>query len=167
MGADEGRAGTKVSPPLVSPGGEALASGHGNGRSPWPGAVLGLALLTGVLATGCTESAATRGPTANGGSSAAPSGGSPSPSATPPEELCAKVVAYWSQEILDGDTYGDYQSMGLSNGQYEILREVVDAARAERKRDGRDAAERLIDRRARAGCAQWYREGGPGEGPWQ
>jgi hypothetical protein len=137
------------------------------GGAPWPGAVLGLALLTGVLATGCTESAATGGPSANGGSSAAPVGGSPSPSATPPEELCAKVVTYWSQEMLDGDTYGDYQSMGLSNGQYEILREVVDAARAERKRDGTDAAERLIDRRARAGCAEWYREGGPGEGPWQ
>ncbi|UUU34649.1 hypothetical protein JIX56_35020 [Streptomyces sp. CA-210063] len=127
--------------------------------APWPGAVLGLALLTGVLVTGCAESGTTGGPAGGRNSS--------SPSATPPEELCAKVVAYWSRETLDGDTYGDYQSMGLSNGQYEILREVVDAARAENKRRGADAAERLIDRRARAGCAEWYRAGGPGEGPWQ
>lgn len=131
------------------------------GRAPWPGAVLGLALLTGVLATGCAESGTT------GGSASGRNSSSPSPSATPPEELCAKVVAYWSRETLDGDTYGDYQSMGLSNGQYEILREVVDAARAEKKREGTDAAERLIDRRAGAGCAEWYRAGGPGEGPWQ
>ncbi|WP_200305101.1 hypothetical protein [Streptomyces adelaidensis] len=128
------------------------------GGAPWPGAALGLALLTGALLTGCAQS---------GGPASGPGSGSPSPSATPPEEVCAKIVAYWSREELDGDTYGDYQSMGLSNGQYEILRDVVDAARTEKKRAGRPAAERLIDRQARAGCVEWYRAGGPGEGPWQ
>lgn len=123
-------------------------------------AALGPVLLIGVLATGCGESGARTG------SAGPPANGSASPAATPPEELCAKVVAYWSRRTLDGDTYGDYQSMGLSNGQYEILREVVDAARAEKKRAGSQAAERLIDRRANEGCARWYREGGPGEGPW-
>src|SRR5688572_1979948 len=103
-----------------------------------PGAALASALLTGVLVTACTASGAAGGPADARG------GGAPSPSATPPEELCAKVVAHWSRETLDGDTYGDYQAMGLSNGQYDILREVVDAARAERKRAGRAAAERLI-----------------------
>lgn len=39
--------------------------------------------------------------------------------------------------------------------------DVVDAARAEKKRDGTETAEQLIDRE------DWYREGGPSKGPWQ
>ncbi len=62
---------------------------------------------------------------------------------------------------------GDYQSMGLSNGQYEILRSVVDEARVEHKRRGADAADELIRREARTGCAAWYRSGGPGAGAWR
>lgn len=85
---------------------------------------------------------------------------------TPPEDLCTRLVAHWSHEVLDQNTYGDYQSMGLSNGQYDILIKVVDAARAEKKREGAAAADRLIDRQARSGCVRWYRDGGPGEGPW-
>ncbi|MBD9725616.1 hypothetical protein [Streptomyces caniscabiei] len=132
------------------------------GGAPWPGAALGPALLIGVLVTGCAgatdpDGAASPSTTARGG-------GSPSP--TPPEELCARLVSHWSLEVLDGDTYGDYQSMGLSNGQYDILRDVVDEARAEKRRAGATAARRLIERRARTGCEEWYRSGGPGEGPW-
>jgi hypothetical protein len=97
----------------------------------------------------------------------AASGGAPtSPSATPPEDLCARIVAHWSRKVLDSDTYGDYQSMGLSNGQYEILMDVVDAARAEKKRAGGQAARELIDRGAREHCAERYREGDPTGGPW-
>ncbi|WTZ81503.1 hypothetical protein OG747_10935 [Streptomyces sp. NBC_01384] len=120
---------------------------------------LGVVLLTGGLLTGCGESGSRAG--------TGTSSGSPSPSATPREDVCARIVAYWSRKVLDSNTYGDYQSMGLSNGQYEILRDVVDAARAEKKRNGAQAAERLIDRRARAGCEDWYRGGGPTAGPWQ
>ncbi|MFF5186294.1 hypothetical protein ACFY30_21390 [Streptomyces sp. NPDC000345] len=119
--------------------------------------LLGLALLAGVSATAC-------GDPAGHGTARSPS---PSPATTAPEELCTRLVAHWSREALDGGTYGDYQSMGLSNGQYEILRSVVDAARAEKKRHGADAADELIDRETRAGCTEWYRSGGPGEGPWQ
>lgn len=57
--------------------------------------------------------------------------------------------------------------MGLSNGQYEILVKVVDAARAEEKRKGEEAAELLIDRRTRELCAERYRDGAPSGGPWQ
>ncbi|MEU7055639.1 hypothetical protein [Streptomyces sp. NPDC046197] len=121
---------------------------------PW----LGLALLAGGLAGAC-------GGMPNPARSASPSP-PPSPWATPPEDLCAHVVGYWSRKVLDDDTYGDYQSMGLSNGQYEILRKVVDDARAMKKRQGAKAADALIDRRAREGCADWYRGGGPGKGPW-
>lgn len=81
-------------------------------------------------------------------------------------DLCTRLVVHWSREVLDGDSYGDYQSMGLSNGQYEILRDVVDAARPLRHRHGRAAADELIARQARAGCTERYRHGTPSSGPW-
>ncbi|MDI9834179.1 hypothetical protein [Streptomyces sp. KAU_LT] len=121
------------------------------------GAALGLALLAACSTGGC------------GGPGAEPSpagGNSPSPTATSPAELCTRLIGYWSRRALTGDTYGDYQSMGLSDGQYEILRTVVDAARAERARAGDEAAGRLIDRRARTACEKRYRDGGPTGGPW-
>ncbi|WP_425444669.1 hypothetical protein [Streptomyces phaeoluteigriseus] len=102
---------------------------------------------------------------AGGGSAGARS--TPSPTVTPPEVLCARIVAHWSREVLEGGTYGDYQSMGLSNGQYDILRSVVDAARAAKKHEGARAADELVDRQSREGCASRYRSGGPGGGPWQ
>ncbi|MGW1723808.1 hypothetical protein ACWCQK_12870 [Streptomyces sp. NPDC002306] len=169
--------------------------------------LLGLALLTGTLTTGCggpgdtnatgqasgtgaaagtadakrtadtnrtaganrTGEADRTGEAAGTGDAGGTSGasGTPSPSPTPPEDLCTRIVTYWAREVLDSPTYGDYQSMGLSNGQYEILRTVVNAARTEKKRQGADAAAELIDREARTGCADWYRSGGPGKGPWQ
>ncbi|WP_180687500.1 hypothetical protein [Streptomyces gossypiisoli] len=137
---------------------------------PTRSAALGLALLTGALLTGCAGSATGE---ASGeasrpasGPASGPASASPSPRTTPPAEVCARIIAYWSREVLDGDSYGDYQSMGLSNGQYEILRAVVDAARAERRRQGRAAAEQLIDRQARERCTERYRDGGPTGGPW-
>ncbi|OQR65205.1 hypothetical protein B6E66_05305 [Streptomyces maremycinicus] len=125
------------------------------------------ALLVALFATGCGASgrdgASGTGPPA-ASLSAPPSG---SPSTASPAELCTRIVAHWSREVLDSTAYGDYQSMGLSNGQYEILRTVVDAARAVRKSQGADAADELIDREAGRGCADRYRSGGPTEGPWQ
>lgn len=78
-----------------------------------------------------------------------------------------KLVTHWSREVLAGTAYGDYQSMGLSNGQYEILREAVAAARPVEMRQGTRAAHEVIDRQVRADCAERYRGGGPSEGPWQ
>jgi ABC-type phosphate transport system substrate-binding protein len=141
------------------------------GGAPRPGAALGLGLglvlLAGGLISGCGESGTQDETTASARGTAPAGSGSPSPRATPPEDLCTRVVAYWSRKVLDSDTYGDYQSMGLSNGQYEILRKVVDAARPEKKLKGTQAAGELIDRRAREGCEDWYRGGGPTAGPWQ
>ncbi|MGV9254689.1 hypothetical protein [Streptomyces sp. NPDC003697] len=74
---------------------------------------------------------------------------------------------YWSGEALDSGTYGDYQSMGLSDAQYDILREVVAAARSVRRRQGAAAARELVARRAREDCAARYRDGRPGRGPWR
>ncbi len=119
--------------------------------------------MAAVLAAGLLSGCATPAP--------APAPASPSvqnsPSPTPPEALCTRLVVHWAREVLGSGTYGDYQSMGLSNGQYEILRSVVDEARVEHKRRGADAADELIRREARTGCAAWYRSGGPGAGAWR
>ncbi|MFJ1970657.1 hypothetical protein ACIO93_18470 [Streptomyces sp. NPDC087903] len=137
-----------------------------------PGAALGFALssalMTGALLSACGESgstATTEPRTVTTADSAHPA--SASAAATPPADLCTRIVAHWSREALAENTYGDYQSMGLSNGQYAILRNVVDAARAVKKRQGAGAADRLIDRRAREDCEERYRAGGPSDGPWQ
>ncbi|MFE8965426.1 hypothetical protein ACFYMR_01175 [Streptomyces albogriseolus] len=120
-----------------------------------------LAVLTAVLTVaGCAAdgSRAARAPS--------PSADSPSPQVTSDVDLCTSIVSHWSREVLDGRGYGDYQSMGMSGGQYDILREVVDAARAARRQGERDIGA-LMERQAREGCAAWYRCGGPGEGPWR
>lgn len=140
-----------------------------SGEAPWPGAALGfglgLALLTGGLITGCGQDDTKDG--AGPRDVARTGADSPSPSATPPEDLCTRIVTYWSREVLAGDTYGDYQSMGLSGRQYEIVMKVVDAARAEKKSKGEPAADRLIDRETRAGCQELYRDGTPSGGQSQ
>ncbi|MGW0568510.1 hypothetical protein [Streptomyces tauricus] len=141
----------------------------GTGGAPWRGTVLGLALLTGVLtagATGCGGSGTQSGTTGAPEVTRTAPGTRSSPPATPPEDLCARLVAHWSRKVLSGDTYGDYQSMGLSNRQYEILLDVVDATRAEKRREGAQAAGELIDRTARERCEERYRNGNPTEGPW-
>ncbi|WP_046729619.1 hypothetical protein [Streptomyces humi] len=134
---------------------------------------LGLALLTGCgAATAPRTPPATATPPAPTAAQDTPAGSrgpsqAGSPSAVPDADLCARIVAHWSREVLGSGTYGDYQSMGLSNGQYEILRDVVDAARALERRQGAAAADRLIDRRARSACAERYRRGTPSGGPWR
>ncbi|MFG3306059.1 hypothetical protein [Streptomyces wuyuanensis] len=94
---------------------------------------------------------------------------SPSPRTTPPQELCTRLVTQWAHRLIadGGSGYGDYQSMGLSNGQYEILRTVLDAARAEARDNGPDAARELTERLAERSCTERYRGGVPTEGPWQ
>ncbi|MEU1162377.1 hypothetical protein ABZ372_17295 [Streptomyces sp. NPDC005921] len=143
------------------PGTTALGLGLGLG--------LGLALLTacaGPDGPGRPDPAPAS-PAPSAALSASPSASRAAPSTVSDAELCATIVAHWSREVLDSGTYGDYQSMGLSNGQYEILRDVVDAARAVRRDQGAAAADELIDRRARTACAERYRDGTPTGGPWQ
>ncbi|WP_247693608.1 hypothetical protein [Streptomyces sp. RM99] len=155
----------------------------GRGETPWPGATarrlrlaralaaLALTLPAGALATACGDSPADRRPSRAAGE-AAPTP-PPSASASPrrplsPAELCTTAVRHWAREALDGATpYGDYQSMGLSDRQYGVLREVLADARAVRSEQGTRAARSLIDRQARARCAEAYREGAPTRGPWR
>ncbi|MFF7979236.1 hypothetical protein ACFZDK_08885 [Streptomyces sp. NPDC007901] len=146
----------------------------GRRGGPRPGTTaLGLGLGLGLaLALALALLTACDGPDGPGRPDPTPA--SPAPSTSPSAsstvsdaKLCATIVAHWSREVLDSGTYGDYQSMGLSNGQYEILRDVVDAARAARRGQGAAAADELIDRRARTACAERYRDGTPTGGPWQ
>ncbi|MEU9334774.1 hypothetical protein AB0D49_16645 [Streptomyces sp. NPDC048290] len=110
-----------------------------------------------ALLTACAAPAAPAAP---------PASTTPEAPPTPPAALCARLVTHWAREVLDTGTYGDYQSMGLSNGQYALLQDVVDAARPVLKRDGRAAAEQLIDREAGTRCAARYRDGTPTAEPW-
>ncbi|MGW7281220.1 hypothetical protein ACWGIV_23555 [Streptomyces sp. NPDC054844] len=155
----------------------------GRGMAPWPGAAarrlrsargplaLAVTLPAAALAVGCGNSGAERpgpGDTARPVASAPASASASARGSLSPEELCTSAVGYWAHEILAGTTpYGDYQSMGLSNAQYDILRKVVDAAQATKRDQGPRAAEELIDRQVRDSCAEHYRSGAPGDGPWQ
>lgn len=123
-------------------------------------------LLAGSTVTGCGATGS--GPSGRASPAGADGGRttSPSPRVTSDEDLCTKLVGHWARQVLNGRTYGDYQSMGLSGGQYDILREVVDSARTAERQGTADLGQ-LIDREAREGCAEWYRAGGPGKGPWR
>lgn len=93
----------------------------------------------------------------------------PSPQTTSPEKLCEHLISHWARVVLDGGEQAnlDYQAMGLSGGQNEILLDVTAAARTEQKRQGADAARKLIDRQATARCTERHRGGSPAGGPWQ
>ncbi|MER7484619.1 hypothetical protein ABTY20_01475 [Streptomyces sp. NPDC126497] len=136
----------------------------GRQKAHWPGGAA-LALLIAVTAAGCGGPGDGAGGSAGAAHSAPPS--SPSPRAVSGAESCASAVGYWARAMLDGrEPYGDYQSMGLSNRQYDILREVVEAARATEREHGARAAGESVDRRVRQACAERYRDGGPRHGPW-
>ncbi|MFD8983121.1 hypothetical protein [Streptomyces sp. NPDC059564] len=96
----------------------------------------------------------------------------PSPRTTTPQELCTSLITHWARVILDGGEGEDavrldYQSMGLSGDQNEILRTVLDEARAERRDRGPDAARALAAREAGRRCAERHRPGTPTGGPWR
>ncbi|GHA12503.1 hypothetical protein [Streptomyces canarius] len=121
----------------------------------------GLALPALLCTTGCTgpDGSAPSPTTASASASA-------SPQPTSDASLCTRLVTYWARRTLADDTYGDYQSMGLSHGQYRILLDVVAAGRSARKQQGADVTGRLMDRQARTACAARYRHGTPSTGPW-
>ncbi|MFH8975609.1 hypothetical protein [Streptomyces sp. NPDC017890] len=126
---------------------------------------LALALTAAALATACVNSGTDKAGSGAATEAPASATGRRTP---PPAELCVSAVGYWAHEMLHGgEPYGDYQSMGLSNRQYDILREVMDAARATKRDQGARAAEELTGRRVRAACVEQYRDGGPSDGPWQ
>lgn len=131
-----------------------------------------LGVFLGLLTAGCGDSGGPGSGSTARASATPPAASTASVSsaasaASGDAELCARIVTHWAREVLGGGTYGDYQSMGLSNGQYAILRDVADAARTARTSQGAAAADRLIGHQARTACAARYRDGTPGGGPWQ
>ncbi|MFB7654723.1 MULTISPECIES: hypothetical protein [unclassified Streptomyces] len=133
----------------------------GRGEAPWPGPAARRFLLGALMAVAAVTTVAC----GNSGDQEAGSGTSSATTEPPsPTEACVGAVGYWARELLaGGEPYGDYQSMGLSNRQYGILREVVAAAQAQ----GDRAARELIDRQVREACEEQYAGGGPSDGPWQ
>ncbi|MER0445024.1 hypothetical protein ABR738_10665 [Streptomyces sp. Edi4] len=125
-----------------------------------PGAFLAVAALAGCTAqpAGPSQAATRTGIEAN----------SPSPGATSPQDLCVRLITYWARQELDqGKGSGlDYQEKGLSDGQNEILLAALAAARPERAAHGAAAGDRVVERRAREGCDERYRNGAPSGGPW-
>ncbi|EXU68806.1 membrane protein [Streptomyces sp. PRh5] len=90
-------------------------------------------------------------------STRAPHGPTPraTPRATSPVRLCADLISYWAeQDLADSQWAGlDWEQKGLSNQQYEIYDDIVQDARAERRRHGTPAAKALIKRLAERRCA--------------
>ena len=131
------------------------------GPSPLVACALALVTLFAGALAGCRTTARS--------ADAPPSSRTPSPRTTSPEELCRYLIAHWAREVLhDRSGAGlDYQAMGLSGGQYDILRDVVGAARAAQSTQGPAAAAELIDHQAGQRCAERHREGAPTGAPWQ
>ncbi|MGV9853098.1 hypothetical protein ACWDWU_30660 [Streptomyces sp. NPDC003442] len=139
----------------------------------WPAAVRGCALVLAVTVTGCGGSGS--GPPGGSHSSgdshsssgshspgdprsapaSTPAPRDPTPQATSPVRLCADLISYWAEQDLAGSQWAglDWEQKGLSNEQYEIYDDIVQAARAERKRHGTPAAKALIKRLAERRCA--------------
>ncbi|MCJ0872736.1 hypothetical protein [Streptomyces sp. AP-93] len=141
-------------------------------------AVTATALLTAAL-VGCSSGApsAATSPGAPASPATAPPAEPPAepsaePEPVPPQQLCTRLITHWAGVILDAgegqDAVGlDYQSMGLSGGQNEILRAVLADARTEQAANGPAAARELTAREAERRCAERYRSGAPTGGPWQ
>ncbi|MFF8904327.1 hypothetical protein [Streptomyces olivaceoviridis] len=135
----------------------------GRRGGPRPGVrflVPGLASPALLCTTGCT------GPDGSVPPSPSPTSASASAQPVSDADLCTRLVTYWARRTLADDTYGDYQSMRLSHGQYRILLDVVTAGRSARKHQGTDTAGRLMGRQARTACAARHRHGTPSTGPW-
>ncbi|NUK07904.1 hypothetical protein HRW23_16360 [Streptomyces lunaelactis] len=105
---------------------------------------LACALLAALAVAGCTGS-----PPAG-----QPATSTPVPHKTSPADVCANLVSYWAKETVNGGKWSglDWEQKGLSNEQYAIHEEILAAARAEEKRQGRPAALKLIDLQARQKC---------------
>ncbi|WP_052432710.1 hypothetical protein [Streptacidiphilus carbonis] len=80
----------------------------------------------------------------------------PSPSATrvDPVEQCADSVAYWVRYLVTpGNDQGfDYQEMGLSGGENDIVNALLPTARATVQRQGPSAAQADALAQARPRC---------------
>ncbi|MEC4019732.1 hypothetical protein [Streptomyces sp. H27-D2] len=91
----------------------------------------------------------------------------PSPATTSPQDLCTRLIVHWANDQLrpDGGDGGDYQEFGLSDGQNNILIDVLAHAKTERKDHGPAAARELIKREAKQRCESRYASRGASPAP--
>ncbi|MEU0987001.1 hypothetical protein [Streptomyces sp. NPDC005953] len=116
----------------------------GTPRRTSTGFALTLTLLI-VTASGCASP-----PRTNGGPTA-----TPTPRNSSAVAICITLISYWAKESLKGSKWAglDWEQKGLSNEQFEIHEELLSAARAEERHQGREAALELIDVRASQECS--------------
>lgn len=90
---------------------------------------------------------------------AQPGSPAPSPTATrvDPVEECASSVAYWVRYLVTpGSDMGlDYQEMGLSGGENDIVQVLLPAAGSTAKRQGPPAAQAYALQQARPRCRSY------------
>ncbi|MFD7029838.1 hypothetical protein ACFWAR_17530 [Streptomyces sp. NPDC059917] len=153
----------------------------GSGPAPRGALAACAATLLAAALTGCSGPDRDAGRDTPAGTSPPPAGAAPAPRPTSPEDLCTALITHWAGVVLDGDGAGDpvgldYQSMGLSGDQNEILRAVLADARAEGRAKAPEgasaadaAARRVVDRGARERCAAHHRSAATATatgGPW-
>ncbi|MET3987029.1 hypothetical protein [Streptomyces sp. PvR034] len=153
----------------------------GSGPAPRGALAACAATLLAAALTGCSGTGRDAGHDTAAGTPPPATGATPAPRPTPPEDLCAALITHWAGVVLDGDGAGDpvgldYQSMGLSGDQNEILRAVLADARAEGRAKAPEgaaaadtAARRLAAREARERCAAHHRSAATATatgGPW-
>lgn len=122
-----------------------MSSGRTQQRLTRAGGTLAL-LATLVCASACSGS----------GTPYAASSATSSAPATTPVDLCTSLVGYWVKEALRGSKWAgiDWEQKGLSNERFEIHDNILAEARAEQKKKGTAAAEKLTDRRVHEECVQ-------------
>ncbi|WP_449478756.1 hypothetical protein [Streptomyces abikoensis] len=109
-------------------------------RAPRFSRAAGASLLAAAVLAGC------------GGPAAGPAPRSPSPAS--PVQLCTTLISYWAEQDLTGGKWAglDWEQKGLSNEQYALYGDIVQAARDEQRRHGTDAALALIRRQSAQRC---------------
>ncbi|WP_137990028.1 hypothetical protein [Streptomyces vilmorinianum] len=79
----------------------------------------------------------------------------PAPQVRTAVDICTDLVAYWVKEALKGSKWAglDWEQKGLSNEQLTLHDEVLAAARAKERAEGREAALASVDHETRRRCA--------------
>ena len=112
-------------------------------------------LLAAVLAAGCSSRHV-----ASGAQSPAPTTATVTATASTGVSLadeCTSAIAYWTgQALTPGADQGyDYQEMGLSAVEYQILQDVISLARPVARASGLSAVQAFAERTARPRCVAY------------
>ncbi|MBS2966251.1 hypothetical protein KGA66_24615 [Actinocrinis puniceicyclus] len=113
-------------------------------------------LLAAALCAGCASGASSAAGNGRGGAAGTPASAKAAQPASPADE-CASAIAYWAgQALTPGADQGyDYQEMGLSADEYQILLAVTALARPVARKSGLPAARAFARREALPRCAAY------------